>query len=196
MATKKHRNAGRCSARSRQEGNAAHAAAEPMAVGDAVPRGGSGDPHSVQAQIPMRESFGAHSGGRKAVERLQVAMSAMPQIELPTQHYFSGDVYGRSVSQPAGVLVVGKVHRKEHFYIVCCGTVRITQGDGPAHEVTGPAVLVSKPGTKRAIFAVTDVTYMTVHRTEKTDLDEIEAELVEPDGLSLFDARNKLKALP
>ena len=33
---------------------------------------------------------------------------------------------------------------------------------------------------------------MTVHKTDKTDLDEIEAELIEPDEIALFDATNKL----
>ena len=34
---------------------------------------------------------------------------------------------------------------------------------------------------------------MTVHRTDKMDLDEIEAELIEEDPTALFDARNNLK---
>lgn len=127
------------------------------------------------------------------IERLQATISAMPQVELPTQHFFADGMYGRFLPRPARTLIVGKVHRREHFYIVCCGTVRITQGDGPAHEVTGPAVLVSKPGTKRAVYAVTDATCMTVHRTKKRNLEKIERELIEPDSTALFDARNQLK---
>ena len=30
------------------------------------------------------------------------------------------------------------------------------------------------------------------HKTDKTDLDEIEAELIEPEAISLFDSSNKL----
>ena len=133
--------------------------------------------------------------GRKAIERLQAAMARMPQADLPTEHFFADGMYCRFLPRPAGTLIVGKVHRKEHFYVVCCGTVQITDGDGPAREVIGPAVIVSKPGTKRAVLAVTDATCMTVHRTDKTDLDAIEAELIEPDGAALFDSRNRLKAI-
>ena len=136
------------------------------------------------------------SAGRQAIELLQAAMSAMPQAELQTQHFWADGMYCRFLPRPAGTLIVGKVHRKEHLYVICSGTVRITQGDGEATEVTGPAVLVSKPGTKRAVLAMTDATCLTVHRTNRTDLNEIEEELIEPDGLALFDAHNQLKVLP
>ena len=56
-------------------------------------------------------------------------------------------------------------------------------------------VIESKPGTKRVTMAVVDSIGMTVHKTDKTDLDEIEAELIEPDETALFDARNQLKPM-
>jgi len=55
-------------------------------------------------------------------------------------------------------------------------------------------VVESKPGTKRVTLATTDAIGITIHKTDKTDLDEIEAELIEPDETALFDSRNKLKS--
>lgn len=132
---------------------------------------------------------------REHVQRLQVAMSELPQAELETQHYHADGMYCRVLFRPRGCLIVGKVHRKEHFYVVCSGTVRVTTDEG-VKDVTGPAVIVSSPGTKRAVLAMTDATCLTVHRTDKVDLDDIEEELIEPEAGALFDARNKLKALP
>ena len=129
---------------------------------------------------------------REQVQRLQEAMSRLPQAELPTEHFFADGMYCRVLFRPAGCLIVGKVHKKEHFYIVCSGTVKVTTDEG-MKEVTGPKVIVSSPGTKRAVLALTDATCLTVHRTDKTDLDEIEAELIEPEEASLFDARNRIK---
>lgn len=133
--------------------------------------------------------------GREAIFALQAAMSQLPQADLPTQHFFADGMYCRFLPRPAGTLIVGKVHRKEHFYVICCGTVRVTNGEGAARDITGPAVVVSQPGTKRAVLALTDATCLTVHRTDSTDLDEIEAELIEPDHAALFDAHNNLKVI-
>lgn len=128
------------------------------------------------------------------IRRLQFEMAKLPQVELPTEHYFADGMYCRSLFRPAGTLIVGKVHRKEHFYVVCSGTVKVTTDDG-VQEITGPRVIVSKPGTKRAVLAMTDATCLTVHRTDSTDLDEIEREVIEPEPDALFDARNNLKRL-
>ena len=89
-------------------------------------------------------------------------------------------------------MVVGKIHRREHLYIVASGTVTIA-GEGYRETVTGPKVFVSQPGTKRAVYAHTDATTMTVHRTDEKDLDKIEAELIEEDPTSMYDAHNLIK---
>lgn len=127
-----------------------------------------------------------------AVERLQAAMRHMPQVELPTQDLFADGMYARVLPRPAGTLIVGKVHRREHFYIVAKGRVAVTMGDGQAVEYGAGTVLVSAPGTKRAVLALEDSVCLTVHRTDSRDLDEIERELLEPDDTALFDAHNRL----
>ena len=131
---------------------------------------------------------------REQVVRLQAEMAKMPQVELPTDHYFADGMYCRTVFQPAGSLVVGKLHRQEHFYIVCSGTIQVTTDKG-LEEITGPSVIVSKPGAKRAILAVTDVTYLTVHRTDLTDVEDIERVVIElePEAPVMLDARNQIK---
>ena len=53
-------------------------------------------------------------------------------------------------------------------------------------------IIESKIGTKRVIYAITDSIVTNVHKSDKTDLDELEAELVEFDEKSLFDSSNKL----
>jgi hypothetical protein len=130
---------------------------------------------------------------RQKVELLQQELAKLPQYEPETKHYFHGGLYCREVFRHAGVLVVGAVHKKEHIYLIVSGTVAITDGDGNVQEVTGPHVVQSKPGTKRAVYAVTDALCMTFHVTEATTVEEAEATLVEVDPTSMYSLGNRVK---
>jgi hypothetical protein len=131
---------------------------------------------------------------RDMIDRLQREMIQYPQAELKTEHYFSQGMYCRKVVRPAGTLIVGKVHKKDHFFLCAAGEIIAWTENGMKHLVAGD-VVESKPGTKRVTYALCDAVGITVHKTENTDLDEIEKELIEPDDLAMFDSRNKLKPL-
>jgi quercetin dioxygenase-like cupin family protein len=130
---------------------------------------------------------------REQIDRLQAEMVKMPQADLQTEHYFSeSGMYCRKVFRPAGTLIVGKVHKQHHLFLCAMGEIIAWTETGMKRLQAGD-VIESKPGTKRVTLAVTDAIGVTVHRTDKTDLDEIEAELVEPDNTALFDSSNLLK---
>lgn len=129
---------------------------------------------------------------KERVEALQDEVIKHPQYEPPTEHIFHGGMYCRQVWRPAGCLIVGKVHKKEHFYMVVTGTVRVTTDDG-VQTITGPFLLCSKPGTKRAVYAETDALCMTIHRVESDTVEAVESELVEDDPKSMFTIGNKVK---
>jgi len=130
---------------------------------------------------------------REQIERLQAEMVQMPQADLQTEHYFSeSGMYCRKVFRPAGTLIVGKVHKHHHLFLCAMGEIIAWTENGMKRLQAGD-VVESKPGTKRVTLAVTDAIGVTIHRTDKTDLDEIEAELVEPDNTALFDSSNLLK---
>lgn len=130
---------------------------------------------------------------REQIERLQVEVSKMPQPELQTEHYFHGGMYCRKVTRPAGTLIVGKVHKKDHFFLCAKGEIIAWSEKGMVRLQAGD-IIESKPGTKRVTLAVTDAIGVTFHKTSKTNLDKIEKELIEPDELALYDSSNKLKA--
>lgn len=132
---------------------------------------------------------------RSSIDAIQAFASLLPQAQLDTLHFFASGMYARVLPRPAGTLIVGKVHKAEHFYIVAKGRVSVTDGDMPARVLEAGTVLVSKPGTKRAVLALEDAVCLTVHRTDEVDLDAIERELIEPDDAALFDARNELRRI-
>lgn len=117
----------------------------------------------------------------EAMRRLQCEVAKLPQYEPKTRHFFHGGMYCREVWRAGGVLVIGKVHRKEHFYLIVSGRVRI------GREEFGPASLIlSKPGTKRAVLSLEPTLCMTFHRTDATTVEEAERELVEEDEADMY----------
>ena len=128
---------------------------------------------------------------REQIDRLQKEMVEMPQVELKTDHYFSDGMYCRKVFRPAGTIIVGKIHKKDHFFMCVSGQI-IAWSENGMKTLNPGDIIESKSGTKRVTLATMDSIGITIHKTDKTDLDEIEVELIEPETISLFDSSNKL----
>ncbi len=92
-------------------------------------------------------------------------------------HYFAPGVYAREMWMPAGCLITGKIHLTEHLNILSQGKVSVSN-KGESVMMTAPYTFVSPVGTKRAIYAHEDSTWTTIHATDLTDPDEIEAEII------------------
>ena len=132
---------------------------------------------------------------KEQIERLQLEASKMPQAEgMVTEHYFSNGMYSRKLFRKAGTLIVGKVHKHDHLFICAMGEIIAWTENGM--KKLGPGdIIESKAGTKRVTLATVDSIGITVHKTDKTDLDEIELEMIEPDENALFDSSNNLKQI-
>lgn len=111
---------------------------------------------------------------------LQATMAEMPQVEMDLFHHFAAGAYARELHIPAGVAIVGKMHRTQHFLIIASGRISVTTSAGQ-EDITGPRVVITEPGTKRAIYAHTAAVLITVHVTDETDLDMIESHVIQPD---------------
>jgi quercetin dioxygenase-like cupin family protein len=129
------------------------------------------------------------------INRLQEEMLKLPQVEdMVTDHFFADGMYSRRVFRKAGTLIVGKVHKKDHFFICTKGEI-IAWTENGMKKLSAGDIIECKQGTKRVTLATMDSIGTTIHRTDKTNLDEIEAELIEPDETALFDSSNKLKSI-
>ena len=139
----------------------------------------------LATKVPDKEQIG----------RLQEEISKLPQADgMITDHFFADGMYSRRVFRKAGTLIVGKVHLKDHFFICTKGEI-IAWTEKGLKKLSAGDIIECKQGTKRVTLATMDSIGTTVHRTNKTDLDEIEAELIEPDETALFNSSNKLKSI-
>lgn len=122
---------------------------------------------------------GAMYGGvRQRLYALQEAVGNLPEVDCPLQHVFAPGAYARTIFIPAGTVIVGKIHKHAHLNILSQGVALVvteTEGD---RQLTGPLTMVSPPGTKRAVHALTDVVWTTIHLTNETDLEKIEEHVI------------------
>lgn len=104
---------------------------------------------------------------------------ALGATDFHVEHHFAPGSYGRVMHLPKGLLVVGKIHKHSHINVISMGKVQVyTEQDGLL-ELEAPVTFVSHAYTKRVVLALEDTVWTTVHVTDKTDLAEIEAEVID-----------------
>jgi mannose-6-phosphate isomerase-like protein (cupin superfamily) len=131
---------------------------------------------------------------RESIDRLQEEISKLPQARVRTEHRFADGMYLREYTQFPDMLVVSKIHKRENFFIVTKGRAWVAQ-DGALIEIKAGDIMVTKPGTKRAVLTrLEEVTIVTVHSVgRERNLDVIEKRLTDYEEPSLFDVRNNPK---
>lgn len=99
----------------------------------------------------------------------------------PVKHHFAPGAYAREMTLPAGLGVTGKIHKHAHVNVISKGRVRVFTEQEGLLELAAPCTFVSSPGTKRAVLVLEETVWTTVHVTDKTDLAEIEREVIASD---------------
>ena len=119
---------------------------------------------------------------RDDVLALQAAMLSMAPAVLPEPvHFHAEGLYARMIVMPAGHVFTGKEHARSHMFIMLDGEMEVTLPDGFVHHMTGHHVFVSPAYRKSAFHVIRETTLLTVHHTQYTDLDDIEADLIVPE---------------
>lgn len=118
------------------------------------------------------------AGVRKQLYALQASLGGLPEVECPLQHVFAPGAYARTIFVPAGTVVVGKIHKHQHLNILSQGEAHVLTESGGVERLHGPMTMVSPAGTKRAVYAATDLVWTTIHLTNETNLEKIEDETI------------------
>ncbi len=114
-----------------------------------------------------------------AADRLQSALEKHPKVECPVTHRFTPGLYIRELHVPHGTLVITKIHKTEHPFVVSQGKLRVLTEKGGCEIIEAPHTGITKPGTRRIALAIEDVIWTTFHPTALTDVDEIEDLIIE-----------------
>jgi hypothetical protein len=123
---------------------------------------------------------------------LEKEMMSMEQLSLDIEHIFSRGVYARKMLIPKGTILTGKMHKHKHLNIMLYGDIEIATDEG-TKRINKPCIFESKAGTKRAGFAHEETVWITIHATEETDIEKIEANEIAENPLQyLEELRGKL----
>ena len=99
------------------------------------------------------------------------------QLDLPVTHYFGHNSYVRQMFAPAGTVAVGKIHKFAQVNILLQGEMTVMTHRGLL-RIVAPYVFEAPPGAKRAAYFHKDTVWLTVHGTDKVNIDELEDELI------------------
>lgn len=119
---------------------------------------------------------------RKNIDLFAKALANSPRASFgsdsndvcPVTHSFSDGMYVREIFIPAGMWIVGRIHREDHPNFLLKGKVVVETEEGKV-ELTAPMSMISKAGTQRALYTLTDTVWVTVHLNpdNKQDVDRI-----------------------
>lgn len=117
---------------------------------------------------------------REAVVRLEKHLKSMPEVDNgdgDVEHFFSDGLYARKLNIPADTVLVGHAHLKGQINFLMKGTIRVTTDNG-VKTLTAPQIVVSAAGTKRAGYAITDTTWVTVSATDETEPEAVRKAII------------------
>ena len=140
-------------------------------------------------EIEVMRERALQLGRREAILRLQDAIISegrdVGPASCPVKHHFAPGSYGREMTLPAGLVVVGKIHKHAHINVISKGRVQVFTEQEGVLELAAPCTFVSSPGTKRVVHVLEETVWTTVHVTDKTDLAEIEREVIATDFIEV-----------
>lgn len=142
--------------------------------------------HQVDVPLPTRDKIVA----------LQESMKKIQCEQPEPHHFFAPGMYARELTVPAGMLIVGKIHRHEHFLFVLSGRAEVISEFG-RFVVEAGHISVSPAGVKRIVLAMEDTKFVTVHlnKDDSQDLEVIEREHIQPEEADMIAAGKEREAL-
>jgi hypothetical protein len=109
------------------------------------------------------------------IERMEDLLLQLPQIEIPTFHYFSEGLYAREIHAPRDAVIIGHEHRHECMNVMRQGRVW-TVTNGVLMEIMPPFMGRSGARTRKASIVIEDMIWTTIHPNpdNETDIDKLE----------------------
>jgi hypothetical protein len=140
-----------------------------------------GDEVAIASKIDRAEAYLMSRGAKPA------GLGESPDVCHIT-HRFTPGLYIRECRMDQGAIVISKIHKTEHPFVISKGAVIVfNQADGTREILRASHIGITKPGARRVIAVLEECIWTTFHPTDKTDPVEIERDIIEPHRNALLD---------
>lgn len=117
---------------------------------------------------------------KSMIARVWERIAKEPASVAPVSCKFTKGMMSRSILMAAGSHHLSKIHRTQHQFTVMQGACLVSENGQPPIMMVAPYHGVTEPGTWRELFIIMDCVWITFHPTNKTTVEEVEAEIIEP----------------
>ena len=139
----------------------------------------------MTTQVEVKESnIAKRDELRDKMDMFEGAMFKHPDAKFgddacPLKHTFADGCYIREITMPKGMILTSKIHKYRHPIFIIKGECTVITDDKSV-KIKAPYWGMTEPMTKRVLYIHEETVWVTVHGTKKTDLDEIEKEIILP----------------
>lgn len=122
----------------------------------------------------------------KSVDELELKLRSLPQVYCPLDHTFTPGLYTRSIFMPKDTVVVSKIHKTEHPFVLSKGIVYVRVNDEKWERLEAPYLGVTKSGTRRVLVIEKEALWSTFHVLQEGEMptdDSEEAKLIATDKI-------------
>jgi hypothetical protein len=116
------------------------------------------------------------------IVKLQTLMLRGDTLELEVKHHFSDGLYARELFIPAGVCLVGALHKTTHLYTVVKGRCKVSSQFGNL-DIEAP-FMARQFLVLSVLYTLKQIVYgIGFHPTNLTDVDEIGRQILEAEEM-------------
>lgn len=119
---------------------------------------------------------------KEKIAQLDAVLIQGEQVDCPLEHQFADGLYSRERFIPANTLFTTYTWKHTHFYFCNIGELLIFDVETATWgHFQAPCRGITLAGTKRIVYAITDVMWSTIHANpeNETNIAEIEGRLLE-----------------
>lgn len=129
----------------------------------------------------VKSSESMQIAARDQIKALKECMLALPEdqkLPFDNRHDFCHGIYARTIFMKADTVVISKIHKTQHFFVVVKGSCTVIDSHGNKVFIEAPYLGVTMPGTERALHIHEDCIWTTFHVTDLTDPEAIGREIL------------------